>query len=86
MQHLLVASAPGGTQEGSLSLSLSLSPSLSLSTHTHARARTHTHTRLDTEEGDLAELLLEKRQEAAKSVASAYCQPVCRRQGPSDEL
>jgi len=42
--------------------------------------------RLDTEEGDLAELLLEKRQEAAKSVASAYCQPVCRRQGPSDEL
>jgi len=44
MQHLLAASAPGGTQEGSLSLSLSLSPSLSLSTHTHTRARAHTHT------------------------------------------
>ena len=42
--------------------------------------------RLDTEEGDLSELLLEKREEPAKSAAAAYCQPVCRRQGPSDEL
>jgi len=42
--------------------------------------------RLDTEDGDLSELLLEKIEEPAKNAANTYCQPVCGRQRPSDEL
>jgi len=33
--------------------------------------------RLDTDEGDLSELLLEKRGEDAKIVAKLYCAPLC---------
>ena len=42
--------------------------------------------RLDTEDGDLSELLLEKIEEPGKNAANTYCQPVCGRQRPSDEL
>ena len=42
--------------------------------------------RLDTEEGDLSELLLEARGEDPKVVAKSYCAPFCKAKGTSDEL
>ena len=39
---------------------------------------------MDTEEGDLSELLLEKRDEPAKSSAELYCKPFCRQAGKEE--
>jgi hypothetical protein len=41
--------------------------------------------RLDTEDGDLSQLLLETRSGDAKAASKQYCQPLCAAQGSQEE-